>query len=120
MSDIKTLIHVILMADLNSWTAPNVPIRLHPAQSSLIRFYSRCFRLQLDEVHLLLSVSAPASKDKLSFDATESPIIMFARAIRSGLAVLDSLKEELRCLVFMYDTVFIGAASAAIWLVQVS
>lgn len=103
------------------WTGPraaSAPIVLHPCQLSLVRFYVRLFRFQLDEVHLLISIKAPPPSDQLYFEAKQSPALTFNRCVKSAIRVLESLREELDELVILYDSQHIGAASAAIWLAQ--
>ncbi|KAK4051439.1 hypothetical protein OIV83_002923 [Microbotryomycetes sp. JL201] len=103
------------------WTQPrasSAPIILMPSQASLIRFYARLFRFQLDEVHLLISIKSPPTADQTYFDPKQSPVLTFNRCVKSALRVLESLQDELNVLVILYDSIHIGAASAAIWLVQ--
>ncbi|KAK4057156.1 hypothetical protein OIO90_001651 [Microbotryomycetes sp. JL221] len=116
-----------LETDCAHWTAlwcgprdSSAPIILMPSQASLIRFYAKLFRFQLDEVHLLISIKQPMTTmtDSTFFDAKQSPILTFHRCVKSALAVLESLRDELQVLVILYDSIHIGAASAAIWLVQ--
>ncbi|KAM0789182.1 hypothetical protein ACM66B_000029 [Microbotryomycetes sp. NB124-2] len=98
--------------------APTAPIILMPSQASLIRFYAKLFRFQLDEVHLLISIKSPPQADQTYFDPRQSPVLTFNRCVKSALRVLESLQDELNVLVILYDSIHIGAASAAVWLVQ--
>ncbi|ORY63830.1 hypothetical protein BCR35DRAFT_308800 [Leucosporidium creatinivorum] len=93
-------------------------IRLLPPQSSLVRFYGKIFRFQLDELHLLLAISAPAPETSSSFDPMNSPVLMFGRCVRSALEALACYREEVKVLRYCFDSIFIGAASCGIWLVQ--
>lgn len=96
------------------------------------------FRFQLDELHLLLAISAPAPETSSSFDPMNSPVLMFGRCVRSALEALSAYREEIKVLRYCFDSIFsafgsfgwwkriaadvslaVGAASCGIWLVQV-
>ncbi|GAA5820916.1 hypothetical protein JCM10212_006074 [Sporobolomyces blumeae] len=101
------------------WSLEKPCIRLQPSQSSLVRFYSRVFRFQLDEVNLFIATKQRQDlTNAVVYDARSSPVLIFGSCIRGAIAVLDCMSDELRYMVYSFDTMWVGAASAAIWLCQ--
>ncbi|GAA6002975.1 hypothetical protein JCM10207_001926 [Rhodosporidiobolus poonsookiae] len=99
------------------WSLEQASIPLQPAQSSLVRFYAQVLQFQLLEVNLSVAIkTAPDSLDKFSFEPRSSPGIVFTQAVKAAVKVLDTMERELRFMVYSFDSMWVGAASAAIWL----
>ncbi|GAA5913284.1 hypothetical protein JCM5296_007344 [Sporobolomyces johnsonii] len=106
----------------SQWTLEKPCIQLQPAQTSLVRFYARVFCFQIDEIYLFCAIKGGTNRSDgingVTFNARDSPLVVFGSCIRSAISVLDTMSTELRFMVYSFDSMWVGAASAAIWLAQ--
>ncbi|BGP08839.1 hypothetical protein JCM10049v2_004690 [Rhodotorula toruloides] len=91
---------------------------LQPSQKSLVRFYAQVLHFQILEVNLYLAIKQSGSTDPIAFDPRLTPPLVFAGCVTSAIKVLDIMERELRYMVYSFDSMWVGAASSAIWLTQ--
>ncbi|GAA5826547.1 hypothetical protein JCM11251_002421 [Rhodosporidiobolus azoricus] len=102
-----------------NWSLETSSIPLQPAQASLVRFYAQVLQFQLLEVSLFCAIRRTAEAfgaDNVTFDPHTSPPIVFGNCIRAAIKVLDTMEREVRWMVYSFDSMWVGAASAGIWL----
>ncbi|BGP25349.1 hypothetical protein JCM10295v2_004273 [Rhodotorula toruloides] len=99
------------------YTSP-ATLPLQPAQKSLVRFYAQVLHFQILEVNLYLAIKQSGSTDPIAFDPRLTPPLVFAGCVTSAIKVLDIMERELRYMVYSFDSMWVGAASSAIWLAQ--
>ncbi|GAA5891638.1 hypothetical protein JCM6882_006153 [Rhodosporidiobolus microsporus] len=102
-----------------NWSMETSSIPLQPAQASLVRFYAQVLQFQMNEVRLWSAIKRTAEMaalEQVTFDPQASPTIVFGTCIRAAIKVLDAMEREVRWMVYSFDSMWVGTASAAIWL----
>ncbi|GAA6049740.1 hypothetical protein JCM3770_004435 [Rhodotorula araucariae] len=104
----------------SNWSLERASLPLQPAQASLVRFYGAVLQFQLLELNLHISIKRASALDSFDprTDARSSPLVVFGGCIKSAIRVLDIMERELRFMVYSFDSMWVGAASASIWLAQ--
>ncbi|KAI5475758.1 hypothetical protein MNV49_000887 [Pseudohyphozyma bogoriensis] len=100
--------------EVQTWTTL---FPLLPAQHAQIRTYAKVFRFQLDEVHLLLAVAEASTSTLPPQDSQRLPLVVFGNCVQAALRIVATGYTESFYMKHNAD-MWIGIASAAIWLVQ--
>ncbi|KPV77611.1 uncharacterized protein RHOBADRAFT_51444 [Rhodotorula graminis WP1] len=104
----------------SNWSLERASLPLQPAQTSLVRFYGAVLQFQLLELNLHISIKRSSSLDAFDprADVRATPLVVFGGCIKAAIRVLDIKERELRFMVYSFDSMWVGAASASIWLAQ--
>ncbi|GAA5854873.1 hypothetical protein JCM9279_005546 [Rhodotorula babjevae] len=104
----------------SNWSLERASLPLQPAQTSLVRFYGAVLQFQLLELNLHISIKRSSSLDAFDprADVRSTPLVVFGGCIKAAIRVLDIKERELRFMVYSFDSMWVGAASASIWLAQ--
>ncbi|GAA5854026.1 hypothetical protein JCM8547_008197 [Rhodosporidiobolus lusitaniae] len=105
----------------DNWSSERSSMPLQPAQASLVRFYAQVLQFQILELNLFIAIKRTAELDTVesfAFDPRSSPTLVFRNCVLAAIRVLDTMERELRFMVYSFDSMWVGAASSAIWIAQ--